>query len=263
MIDIHPEHARAVLSELAIGMVLLDRDARVSWVNAYAANLLGLPPEKLLGQDIDALSLPYSELGATDTAQVRVDGALIGITQRYEHPSGNGMILMVLDRGHTLVWFLSALSSGVPGAVAASGILSRGATVNRLEAEVSRSRRYANPLSVVSVNLGGIGEAAVSDIARTLKGQLRWVDLLGQWRDEILLVVLPETAAEDAANLAAKLAEAVAERAPSDPAEIHVGCASWAQGDTAADLVGHALQAGRRNPPIRRQLAVRQIRDSQ
>ncbi len=80
MIDIHPEHARTVLNELGIGVLLLDRSERGNWVNDYAANLLGATSEALLGREIDELSVPYTALKPGDESQVRADGALIGIT---------------------------------------------------------------------------------------------------------------------------------------------------------------------------------------
>lgn len=147
MVDLHPEQARAVLEHLSVGVILIDRNECVSWANAYASTLLGAHDDGLLGQHVTALPLPYSPSQATDEEpQICVEGTLVGITRRYDPPSGQGSVLMLLDRGHALVWFLSALSSGVAGNVAGFGVLSRGAISNRLEAEVSRSRRYAHSL---------------------------------------------------------------------------------------------------------------------
>lgn len=241
MIDIHPEHARTILAQLGVGVILVDRKEQVNWVNPYAANLLGVNPETLLGRSIDELALPYCELKPGDDLKVSADGALIGITQRYQQPLAEGALLMLFDRGHSLVWFLSALSSGLPGTIAASGIFTRATTVARLEAEVSRSRRYANPLSCITVSAPGANAPTVAEIARTLKGQLRWVDLLGQWSEDTLLVVLPETDEEATTGLAGKLEFAMkhdhAKRAPG----LQVGQASWRRGDSAEQLVTRAL----------------------
>ena len=51
---------------------------------------------------------------------------------------------------------------------------------------------------------GPHGPARLPGVARLLKEQLRWVDLLGQWRDDTLLVVLPETGAEVLDEVAAR-----------------------------------------------------------
>lgn len=249
MVDLHPEHARAVLEGLPVGVILADRDQRVSWANAYAGKMLAREPSSLLGHDIDALGLPYTPVGSVaEEAQMQVDGNVLGISQAYEGPGGTGTVLMLLDRGHALVWFLSALASGVPGTVAASGVLARGAITNRLEAEVSRSRRYANPLSCITVRLTDGGHAdLLGEIARRVKGQVRWVDLLGQWNGETLLIILPETDAEAAEALRSKVGETVQQSLESiaSNARAELGASTWARGENAEQLVGRALDAGR------------------
>jgi hypothetical protein len=181
MVDIHPEHARSVLESLAIGVVLVDKHGHVNWVNAYTSTLLKKPAEELLGRAIADLDLPYAPPEASsEPMEVRIDGAMLGITQRYEHAGGVGAVLLLLDRGHALVWFLSTLAGGVPGAVAASGVLARAAIQHRLDSEISRSRRYQNELTCIAVHCAGPdAEARAAGVARLLKEQLRWVDLLG------------------------------------------------------------------------------------
>ena len=247
MVDLHPEQARVVLENLPVGVVLIDRNERVSWANAYASTLLETEIDGLLGQAVTSTSLPYSPPNTTDDApEICVDGTMVGITQRYDHPSGQGSVVMVLERGHALVWFLSALSSGVSGSVAGFGVLSRGAISNRLEAEVSRSRRYANPLSCITVRFGGVPDHnALSEVARHVKGQLRWVDQLGQWNSDTLVVILPETDECAARALRDKLAATVktALDATNDAVSAQLGAGSWQRGDNAEQLVCRALAA--------------------
>lgn len=250
MVDLHPEHARAVLEGLPVGVILTDTRERVSWANAYAGKMLSVDPGSLLGHDVTTLGLPYTPVATiAEDAQMQVDGNVLGITQAWEGPGGaGGSVLMLLDRGHALVWFLSALASGVPGTVAASGVLARGAITNRLEAEVSRSRRYANPLSCITVRLtnGSHGEL-LGEIARRVKGQVRWVDLLGQWSKDALLIILPETDAAAASALREKIAQTVEESlsAIASAATPELGISTWSRGENAEQLVGRALDDGR------------------
>ena len=248
MVDLHPEQARAVLEDLPIGIVLVDRNERVSWVNAYASALLGGETEGLLGQDVTCLPVPYAPLRTNDDeSPIRVDGTMVGITHRYDHPAQGGSVLLLLDRGHALVWFLNALASGGSNNVAGFGVLSRGAISNRLEAEVSRSRRYANQLSCISVRFGGVADhVAHSEVARYVKGQLRWVDQLGQWSRDTLLVILPETNERAADALREKLATTVktALDLSNNGVSAELGASSWQRGDNAEQLVCRALVAG-------------------
>ncbi|MCC6708314.1 MAG: PAS domain-containing protein [Gammaproteobacteria bacterium] len=237
MVDIHPEHARSVLESLAIGVVLIDKNQHVNWVNEYTSTLLKRPAEDLLGRAIADLDLPYAPPEASgEPMEVRIDGAMLGITQRYEHAGGAGAVLLLLDRGHALVWFLSTLAGGVPGAVASSGVLARAAIQHRLDSEISRSRRYQNELTCISVRCPGAEGA--TGVARLLKEQLRWVDLLGQWSDDTLLVVLPETALDAAEGLRDKLAALLA--APGLGA-IDCGVTAWLKGDNAERMVARAM----------------------
>ena len=47
--------------------------------------------------------------------------------------------------------------------------------------------------------------AALIQTARFLKERLRWVDIIGHWEGNSILVVLPETNLESATQLAGKL----------------------------------------------------------
>ena len=59
MVDLHPEHARAVLEGLPIGVVLIDNAGRVSWANGSVAEVLQTDAQSLLGLEVRSLPLPY------------------------------------------------------------------------------------------------------------------------------------------------------------------------------------------------------------
>ena len=135
---------------------------------------------------------------------------------------------------------------------AASGVLSHGAIHNRLEPEVSRSRRYANPLSCIALRfIGDTIKHHLDVVAKRLKGQLRWVDLLGEYNEDSLLIVLPETTSEAAEALRAKLEFAVLEALACSSASVEVclGCSAWQRGESAQQLVQRALVSGVRLKP--------------
>ncbi len=245
MVDIHPEHARAILENLAVGIALVDRHERLTWINDYTAALLQSTSGELLGLDITTLPLPYTPSGSGgDPVQVRVEGGIIGITQRYEQAAGAGAILTLVDRGHALVGVLDALSGGSSMAITSSGTMSRAAIRHRLEAEISRSRRYANELSCITLRLCGPDiSTRLAQLARIIKGQLRWVDMLAQWQDDELLLVLPETDAPAAGALRDKLANHIANdmKPVLSTSTVELGVATWRRGDTAEQLVRRAL----------------------
>ena len=241
MIDLHPEHARTVLAELPVGLVVLDQRERVSWLNRHAVRLLAVSLEQALGRAVDALPIPYAPADASSAdLAIRVRGPLLGVTQRYDHTTGGGALVMLYERSHALVGYLASLDAGV----AATGALNHAALKARLEAEISRSRRYANPLSCIALRHGSAARYPGPDVlARILKEQLRWVDLLGHWTDDLLLVVLPETTEQAAETLTGKLRTAVpAAAADGDiDSDIAIGYAAWRRGDNAERMVRRAL----------------------
>ncbi|MEQ8230466.1 MAG: diguanylate cyclase [Gammaproteobacteria bacterium] len=259
MLRLHPEISRAVLDELALGLVLVDARGLVTWANAHALVLVDRTLDELVGRDVRALSLPYTAPDPRDgEPALAVHGPLIGLTQRAA--ATGGAILTVCERSHPLVGFLGALVSGLPGRVAANGVLPRAAVKGRLEAEVSRSRRYTNPLSCITVAIRDADpDATGSALARVLKEQLRWVDVLGQWSDDVLLVVLPETTAEAATALRAKLVDAFAQAVVEGAiarGSFAIGCAAWQRGDSAERIVARALASARE----RRSASLRSVR---
>jgi len=85
-------------------------------------------------------------------------------------------------------------------------------------------------------------------IATTVTEQLRRVDVLGQWSDQPLIVILPETTELSARKLAGKVAQALDPNlAHAKPAvSINVGSSSWRKGDDAERLVRRADIVARR-----------------
>jgi len=145
-----------------------------------------------------------------------------------------------------------------------TGLLNRGATADHLRALVSRSQRHGLPLSVVLLDVDGIGDvnaglghaagdAVLEAVAARVRSQLREEDAAGRWSGDEILVVAPDTPAEGVGSLVGRLCGAV-HVAPVDLAERRVevsvssGAATWRDGDDAEALVRraeHALAAAR------------------
>lgn len=238
MTELHPEHARSVLEHLACGVVMLDGAGRVVWSNAHAVSLLEMPAESLVGCYASDLGLPYS-MAATPAGAPTVDarGSLIGCTQPHAQANGEGSVMLVCERNHPLVSYIA----GLAGLVATSTrLLSRAAVANRLDLEISRSRRYANQLSCIVARLSGPSTAAdLANLAREIKNGLRWVDVLGQWQDDALLIVLPETDVAAAERLRDKLAQTVITPAPG--LVLEWGVSAWRRGEAVEQVVERGL----------------------
>lgn len=211
MIDLHPELARQALRALPAPLALLNEESVVVWVNEAFAMLAGRAPADCAGCVLDDLDLPLRlTLGAEARRTV-------------------GGTLMMFGLGDT------ALT-----AAAGAGVLTRDGALVRLEAEISRSRRYSNPLSCLAAQLApGADATSYAALERMLREQLRWVDVLARWSDNELLVLLPETHGRAAAGLCRKLALQADVRLPG--IGIAWGSSSWRRGDDARLFVTRAL----------------------
>lgn len=256
MTNIHPGLARALLEQFPAGVALTDKDDRVVWLNEAFVDMIELPEEEIIGQSVQNLPLPRlgEEIESNfrqhnDGHEIAVKDRLVMIAQNFEAKQDHGKILMLVNRGHALVSFLNALSTGNVSAVGDNGILTNAALRHRLEIEISRSRRYMNPLSCIVIRFNErIKNRSVSiqdvqrEIASMLKTQLRWVDVLGEWDKSSLVVILPETNEIAATILSSKLEKQIDTQWPLEKAflPIHWGVSSWRKGDDINRLVKRA-----------------------
>ena len=97
---------------------------------------------------------------------------------------------------------------------AATGALNRRTVLQELNGQISRSRRYGNPLSVALLRFSDCGDLATGRVknqhsrilvAGCLKEELRWVDSVGAMDDGEFLLLLPETEADAARYVITKL----------------------------------------------------------
>ena len=230
-----------LLETMPLGVLLLGPDQRVAWHQPLAAELLGISGEELKGLHRDELPLAASTpLSAEQLlTPVRAPDRRLKcwLTPR---PSSREETFVFLADVTDLLQAVKSRTLGLDRRESLrvdpeSGLLARKAVLQSLVGEVSRSRRYGNPLSVMLIELEEERETvaeALRTVAQGLQDQLRWVDVLGRWGPASVLLVLPETPAEAAAILPAKFAEVLKE-APA----VRMAVASWEKGDDALSLV--------------------------
>src|SRR5690606_15634984 len=87
-----------------------------------------------------------------------------------------------------------------------------------------------------------VGDQVIIEVARVLDSGVREGDSLVRWGGEEFLVVLPETSAAAAFDLAERLRTAISGRdiAVTGPVTVSIGVAEWSEGDGLAGLVSRA-----------------------
>jgi diguanylate cyclase (GGDEF)-like protein len=101
-----------------------------------------------------------------------------------------------------------------------TGVPNRRRLLQRLEEEWARARRFGHPLAVILVDVDhfksvndahghAVGDRVLAEVARTARGCLREVDVLGRTGGEEFVAVLPETGSEGGRRVAERIRSTV------------------------------------------------------
>jgi len=261
--------AITALTNAPLGVLILDQEGRIAWLNPALETLLDIPSKQLLGQSAATAEAAWKELlfAPGETLYLEATAArparwlqswrtsgpeAVGAIHYYADISDLQNTQEDRDRLHEELAQHTTRDT-------ATGLPNRQALLQGLEPLVSRSRRYHNPLSVIRLridNLGdidtehgkGSGEAALTSVAQMLKDQMRWADLIGRFDNDEFLLVLPETDAEAANHLLEKLRQRLANLTPTSASGSNIevvaqfGVAGWQQGDDRAKLLRRARE---------------------
>ena len=257
-----------VLYYAPVGVLIENCDGLVTWINHTLQWQLGVDADEVLG--MHSKDLPLEPLlgargkrvfqslraeGEEPNAQLKcIEDVLpeyseTGIRVRYflettpsaQHPPfKNDLLRLLVSR---------------PVIDRITGLQDRDAIVSTLRTEVSRSRRYANPLSIVVLRVRGMEQfgTVVDHPSRTmsaasalLKDSTRWADSVGRFDDWEFLLVLPETTAVAALKLTQKIASRIDEHnllADSAALSVQFGVVEWGRGDDESMLLRRAQLA--------------------
>lgn len=255
--------ATAALLNTPFGVLILDKEGCIAWLNNVLEKLLDVAADRLLGQSADSaepawrslLFAPKQTLFLEATANRRARwlqtwSATLpgndGIIHYYADISSLQNALEDCNRPHEE---LTQYATRDP----ITGLPNRQAMLHGLEPLVSRSRRYHNPLAVICLRIDnladidseygkGNGELVLTAVARMLKDQMRWADLIGRFDNDEFLLILPETDADAANRLLDKLRQRLTALSSGDGGRLIVmityfGSAGWQEGDDRTRLL--------------------------
>jgi len=262
-----------LLEQLPVGLAVSDHNDNVVWCNSTLSVFLGDSREKLctmsmsdlkhhrlrpISETSDTVLVPGNEtmpdrwlkhqlipLGTDDNSAYSAT-VYIDITE----------ISSLLAEQEKLTEQLNQLST----VDRESGLLNHRAMLQHLEPLVSRSRRYNNELSVITMEITNLdtivdeyGPDAASycvvEVSRLLKDQMRWADVVSRVEYNRFVFVLPETDKDSALHLANKIASQVAELPVNfeNNATFHLetgfGVTGWEKGNDSVLLLRKAAQA--------------------
>jgi len=250
-----------LLQELPIGLLLLDQDGRIAWLNEGMHELLGLPDADLLGKSVAQLPQPAQLLLSAEPRLFHVPGSRRWLSRELRRGEDGQRLMVVLDVSaqEELAEENARLRQQVEDLKLTdelTGLPNKRAISQALDLHISRSRRYQNPLSVALVHvdlqaLAGVqplsSEPAVLASSRFLRDRLRWVDQIARWEENIFLLVLPETTQADASVTLEKIAAeqhsmALPEACGDIRPKLTFGLACWRKGDDMRTLLRRTVK---------------------
>lgn len=256
-----------LLEACPIGIMLLDKDGIVRWLNPVLGNWLGERASLITDQPADEAPADLQGLyGENSTIQLAADNEhddiwLIGASQtlpdgsRVQFFTDTSSLKLLAQERDGLLEQLKELTV----TDAESGLPNRRALFQNLESQVSRSRRYQNPLSIILMRIGNLGDFAglhpsedtaplLSAIRTVLNDQMRWADMIGRLEEAEFLFILPETDLEATRQLTAKVNsnfdDLYIEGMDDSPFTVatQFGCAEWRKGDDVGLLLMRARE---------------------
>lgn len=255
-----------IMQSCPIGLLLLDNNKTVRWMNDTLSEMLGSRARLLHDKNISQVSDPYKAL-YDDESTVHIpateteDELWLMCTSKHLQPSGQAQFLVDISALRLVMQDRNRLQDELKEIRAIdeeTGLPNSKALFQSLEPQVSRSRRYNNPLSIIIMRVTSIdalqnkypehyGNTLLA-ISQMLNDQMRWADIIGRLSDSDFLMVLPETHGDAASDIAEKIRGRIdmLEVPDSDvePKDIHVefGVAEWQKGDDVGLLMMRARE---------------------
>jgi diguanylate cyclase (GGDEF)-like protein len=256
---------RQLLENAPVGLLLLDAGGVPRWLNPVMRDWLGEAADDLLGRPPAELPEELQTLldenptvklaGETEDQDLWLLGssqelAEGGMAQFFTDATALKQLLGERDALRELVDELNVTD-------AETNMPNRRALYQQLESQVSRSRRYENPLSILIMQFDNLDEFSARFGSATplllalrnmLNDQLRWADTIGRLDSGEFLLILPETPLDATRKLAgmlrARLANVIIEGVEAGDFIPHarMGAAQWQKGDDVGLLMLRARE---------------------
>jgi diguanylate cyclase (GGDEF)-like protein len=255
-----------IMESCPVGLLLLDNNKTVRWINESLGEMLGSRAQCLhdkTAEQVDEVLKPLFDddatihLPATDSDEE----VWLMCTSKLLQPSGQAQFLVDVTALRMLMQQRNELQEEIKEVRAIddeTGLPNSKALFQRLEPQVSRSRRYNNPLSIIIMRL--TSHKAIQDkygedtskvllaVSHMLNDQMRWADIIGRLSEDDFLLVLPETHADAASGIAKKIQQRIEmldvpelEFEHSD-ISVDFGVAEWQKGDDVGLLMMRARE---------------------
>jgi diguanylate cyclase (GGDEF)-like protein len=255
-----PQYALSILHNCQLPLLVLDKQGRMLACNLAFERLVGR------SQSADLQGYSYKDLGNHPARILLSDDSTVcwddrnATTHHFEIQTvdlpdadhAQARLFLDISRQVSLEQAHSRLNEELKQHVLTdhnTGLLNERGIMLALEPQVARSRRYNSTMSVVVLDAHCTTDSsgAHPHIARLLKDQLRWADLIGCSSEQEFILVLPETGSDASMQLIEKLRGLLNEMATQvlsgQTITTSYGIASWRRIDNAETLLSRARMA--------------------
>jgi PleD family two-component response regulator len=248
------------------GMLAIDSDVAIRWMNPALEAMLDLSGEELIGKDKDTLPANLHALfDETDMLHLSLNGDGERWLQREvrEVVDGNNrqlrlhfyqdisqQILAQRETDH-----LRRQVEDLTITDELTGMSNRRATLQAINAQVTRSRRYGNLLSLGAMRLSHpeqpgepLPDISILVLTQYLRERLRWADVIGRYEDQLFLLIMPETSKEDSEKLLRQVVNecrggALEDLGDNPVPDLQFGVSEWVKGDDPQRLIKRTVES--------------------
>ncbi|MEN8178518.1 MAG: diguanylate cyclase [Pseudomonadota bacterium] len=247
------------------GMLAMDQDTCIRWLNPALEQMLNLSGDELIGKDKSMLPRELHALfDDTDVLHLSLSDDDERWLQRDVRTIKNGNdnplhLHFYQDISNQIISqqegdLLRQRVDELTITDDLTGLANHRAVIQALAVQVTRSRRYGNPLTLGAAHIrlpdtsaSKLPDDMVLTFSHYLRERLRWADTIGRYEDDTFLLVMPETSLEDALNLLHQIELECKEGAlkglePALYPDIKVSASAWDKGDDPQRLIHRTLQ---------------------
>ena len=267
MSDINSPLCLKLLENSASFVIILDQNQTIFWLNQSFCDFLGMEREKLIGLSAKNINEPCLKQILNNTTRIEVFAGILDkwielndvMTidgNEFDHPEQTFTIYYYNDvtklaKAEKQLLQLENTLTQKMSHDSVTGMLSHHSMIQSLNSEVSRSRRYNNPLSMVLMTIdyqscsASMAQENIEQIrlmiSQLLKDQMRWADTVGHLSEFDFVLLLPETIYESAKVLISKINEKI-HSVTMDSSYISYGISQWQKGDDVKMFLDRAAK---------------------
>ena len=260
--------ANHALNMSPVGVVIYDDNDKIQWINQVMSEFLAMPSDQIIGlssQDLSSQHLDsfadHPDLCKVANSTSRQNRWLISLDTPPDGNESSDNIRYYVDVSEimklkTEMRNLQDQLDNNSTSDTLTGLLNKRSLLQSLEPQVSRSRRYNNPLTLIVMQIDNFEvhsddtkpaiDQALTAVSFYLRDQMRWVDLVGRTSDNEFTLILPETRIADANILVEKINSRLNKLSLPESPEVTIsveakfGIAEWEKGDDTSLLIRKA-----------------------